>query len=254
VVNGTTITANAPGGTAGSAPVVVTVTNADGQSATQTFAFTYNVGPTLSTLSPPVGKAVGTTVLTIKGTFDASASATVTVGGVSAGSVSVVNGTTITANAPGGTAGSAPVVVTVTNADGQSATQTFAFTYKTVPTTCASGEYYDDPTIACILVPSITICYTVKKSSANKDYAVFTDYGLSGAALNVVSSPGTKQSPLLARYSAPNNTSTPNPVSISFTFTVPYTLNGSKVGNGTGTLQVTRTSSGSSTPSRIACP
>src|SRR6185369_8295085 len=85
-----------------------------------------NPAPVVSSVNPASGSTVGGTSITINGT-GFLANATVSLGGSAASSVSVVNGTTITALTPAHTAGT--VDVTVTNTDAQSGTKTSAFTY-----------------------------------------------------------------------------------------------------------------------------
>jgi hypothetical protein len=84
-------------------------------------------------ISPTSGDTAGGTSVTITGeNFDTgAASTTVTFGGSSATSVTVVNSTTITCDTPSGTAGDVDVVV---DQDGNTATLTDGFEY-TVPTT-----------------------------------------------------------------------------------------------------------------------
>lgn len=128
VVNSTTITATTPARAAGTVNVVVT--NPDGTSATANNAFTYAdpqpVPPTITQVSPSSGPTAGGTAITITGTNFVTG-ATVTVGGVAATNVTVVNATTITAVTPAHAAGAVSVVVT--NPDGASVTSVSAFTY-----------------------------------------------------------------------------------------------------------------------------
>ncbi len=81
--------------------------------------------PAVSSLSPSTGAASGGTAVTITGTNFASG-ATVTFGGTAASNVVVVNGTTITATTPAGSAGAVTVTVTV---NGQSGSLTSGYTY-----------------------------------------------------------------------------------------------------------------------------
>src|SRR5262249_6998193 len=81
--------------------------------------------PTLSSVSPNSGPASGNTAITISGT-NFSAGASVTIGGIAATNIAVTSSTSITANTPAHAAGAANV--TVTNADGQSATLSGAYT------------------------------------------------------------------------------------------------------------------------------
>ena len=128
VVNSTTITATTPSGSAGGATVTVTV---NGQSGSLATGFTYTVGPTISSVSPSSGPLAGGTAVTITGA-NFAAGATVTFGGVAATNVVVVNGTTITATTPAGSAGA--VTVTVTSSGGQSGSLSNGFTYAGLPT------------------------------------------------------------------------------------------------------------------------
>ena len=125
VINSTTITATTPAHAAGTVSVIVT--NADGQSATLASAFSYSqISPTVSSVSPAFGSPGGGTAVTITGTGFV-AGATVTVGGIAATEVTVVNSTTITAATPAHASGA--VNVLVTNPDGQAATKTNGFAY-----------------------------------------------------------------------------------------------------------------------------
>jgi len=130
VVNGTTITATTPAGSAGAANVTVTVA---GQSGSLASGFTYVAPPTVTSVSPSSGSTSGGTSVTIIGTNFASG-ATVSFGSNAATNVSVVNGTTITATTPAGTAGAVTVTVTV---GGQSGSVANGFTYTVQPTVTA---------------------------------------------------------------------------------------------------------------------
>lgn len=68
--------------------------------------------PEVTSIAPNFGATTGGTAITITGTGFDDATATVTVGGVAATAVNVVNATTITATTPAGTAGARDVVVT----------------------------------------------------------------------------------------------------------------------------------------------
>jgi len=122
VVSSTSITAITPAGAAG--PVNITVTS-NNQSGTLNNGFTYAVAPTVSSVSPNVGPLAGGTAVTITGT-NFSSPAAVTFGSSAATNVVVVSSTSITANAPAGSAGSVSVTVT---SNGQSGTLNNAFTY-----------------------------------------------------------------------------------------------------------------------------
>ena len=89
------------------------VTNPDTQSGNLAsgFTFTSAPAPTVSSVSPTSGPAVGGTGVTITGANFVSG-ATVTFGGTAATSVVVTNSTTITATTPAHAAGAVTVVVT----------------------------------------------------------------------------------------------------------------------------------------------
>ncbi|MHB8877881.1 MAG: beta strand repeat-containing protein [Myxococcaceae bacterium] len=129
IVSDTSITATSPAGTVG--PADVKVTNADGQFGTLVGGFEYMPSPTVTAISPAAGREGGGTNVTLTGTRFA-AGAIVTIGGVAATNVVVVNATTITATTPAGAVSAADVVVT--NLDLQSGTLTGGFTYLAAPT------------------------------------------------------------------------------------------------------------------------
>ena len=143
VNSSTSITATAPVHAAGAVSVVVT--NPDGGSATINNAYTYTVPtPTLSSVSPTSGPMSGGTVLTLTGTLFATG-ATVSVGGVSATSVTVNSSTSITATTSAHAAGVVSVVVT--NPDGGSVTLNNAYTY-TLPANVLLEDNFDDNSIS----------------------------------------------------------------------------------------------------------
>ena len=127
VVNGTSITATTPAGTAGPATVMVTVGGVSGSLAS---GFTYIGLPTVTSVSPSSGSTAGGTAVTITGSNFATG-ATVTFGTTAATNVLVVSGTSITATTP---AGSGAVTVTVTNPLAQSGSLPSGFTYVVTPT------------------------------------------------------------------------------------------------------------------------
>jgi hypothetical protein len=106
--------------------VSMTVTNADSQARTFSNAYTYQPGPTLSSISPVEGLRTGGTALTLTGTNFLSG-ATVSIGGTACASVVVVNATTITCNSPVHSGGAKDVVVT--NTDTQISTLTNGYFY-----------------------------------------------------------------------------------------------------------------------------
>ena len=123
MVNGTTITATTPAGSAGTVTVTVTV---GAQSGSLTAGFSYIGTPTVSSVSPNTGSTAGGTEVTITGTNFATG-ATVKFGTTAATNVVMVSGTEITATTPAGSAGA--VTVTVTNPGAQSGSLANGFTY-----------------------------------------------------------------------------------------------------------------------------
>lgn len=93
-----------------------------------------NPAPTVTGVMPSAGPLAGGISITITGTGFRTGAA-VTVGGVAATNVVVLDATTITATTPGHAAG--PVDVVVHNTDGQSGSRTSGFTYVPQPTVTA---------------------------------------------------------------------------------------------------------------------
>ena len=117
----------------GSGKIDVVVTNPDTQSGTLTAGFNYASPPgppSVGSVTPASGSSNGGTTITIAGS-GFTYGGIVTVGGVRAQTITVLNGTTITATTPSNALGAADVVVT--NMDGQSSTLTGGFTYTTPP-------------------------------------------------------------------------------------------------------------------------
>ena len=129
VTSSTSITATSPPGFVSGAAVAVT--NPDGQRGVLLNAFRYRLPPEVTSVTPPFGPAAGGTMLTLTGNAFVSG-ATVTIGGVAATNVTVVNPSTLTLTTPAGMAG--PAVIVVTNPDLQSVTLTNRFTYIVGPT------------------------------------------------------------------------------------------------------------------------
>lgn len=121
VDNAGQITATVPA-TAQTGSIGVTTPNGSANSATP---FTI-LPPTVTSVAPPTGPALGGTGVTITGT-NFGVGARVDFGGTPATNVNVINTTTITATAPPHAVG--PVNVTVTNANGQFGTLPGGFTY-----------------------------------------------------------------------------------------------------------------------------
>jgi hypothetical protein len=116
-------------GAAGTLTLTVTVSTAAGCLDTKSVNVTVtSAAPpvVVSSVTPPVGRAVGGTNVTISGSGFQSG-ATVTFGGAAATNVVRVNATTITATTPAHAPGS--VAVVVTNPDASSGTRNGGFTY-----------------------------------------------------------------------------------------------------------------------------
>lgn len=122
VVSDTELTFTLPSGIEGST-VDVAVANQDGFAVSE-LAFTYNLAPTVLSVSPPLGRSVGGTRVTIIGRgfqTDDSGVPTVKLGGAEADDVQIVDDQTIMATTTPNTASDQPFVpldVTVSNANG----------------------------------------------------------------------------------------------------------------------------------------
>ena len=129
VSSATTITATTGAHAAGMVDIVVT--NPDTQTGTKADAFTYVNPPTVTSILLAFGPTAGGQAVTITGTsFEAGAA--VSIGGVSATGVTVVNATTIAATTGPHAAG--VVGVLVTNPSTLSSTLVNAYTYALPPT------------------------------------------------------------------------------------------------------------------------
>jgi hypothetical protein len=129
VVSSTSITCTTAAHAAGA--VTATVTNTDTQNGNLASAYTYQAAPTVSAISPSIGSTTGGTNVSITGT-DFLAGATVTIGGASCGTLTVVSPTLITCTTSARAAGLVDIVVT--NADTQSGTLFLGYLYLTPPT------------------------------------------------------------------------------------------------------------------------
>jgi hypothetical protein len=110
LVNDTTITCTTPAGTIGTVNVVVRTPNSPHDDPVNQL-FTYVLGlPTVTSVSPPMGVAAGSTRVTITGT-NLSGATGVTFGSVAATGLTIVNDTTLTCTTPAGQAGAASVLV-----------------------------------------------------------------------------------------------------------------------------------------------
>ena len=128
VTSSSNLTAVLPAHVAG--PVDVVVTNTDGQIATLTSAFTYAVPDlAITTVTPSRTLVSGGSTIQISGTgFTTALASSVTIGGVPATNVQVLDAITISATVPAHAAGSVDVVVTV---GGKSVSTKNSFSYVT---------------------------------------------------------------------------------------------------------------------------
>ena len=123
-VSATELTCVTPAGDTGAQ--AVKITNTDGGTVTEAEGFTFISVPTITELDVTEGPNTGGTAVTITGTEFAEGVA-VTFGGVTATSIVVVSGTSITCATPAGSAGEVDVVVT--NSDGGTVTATDGYEY-----------------------------------------------------------------------------------------------------------------------------
>ena len=139
VISATQIKATSPPGTGS---VHVSVTTSQGTSATTAAdLFTYVAAPTVTGINPRFGSITGGTSVAITGT-GFQAGATVSIGGMPATGVTVVNATTLTA-VTAAHASPGAVDVVVTNPDGQAGTLSGGFTYALPPTITAVAKLFD---------------------------------------------------------------------------------------------------------------
>jgi hypothetical protein len=131
IISNTSITAVVPGA---AATGTISVTTPSG---TAISTGTFSIIPTVTGISPIGGATTGGFPVTITGTGFAAVGVTVKIGNNTATNVSVTNSTTITATAPGGTAGLQDVVVT--NPDSLAGTLKGSFTYTTVTVVSGGG-------------------------------------------------------------------------------------------------------------------
>lgn len=128
------ITCTTGTGTLGTANVVVT--NSDGQSATDTGAFTYQVTPTLTSISPTAGVPGSPAAVTFTGTnFTAASGIKAYFGGVECSGYSAIGATSFSCTPPNGTADtSVDVSVVIQDAAEQTATLSGGYRYEAAPT------------------------------------------------------------------------------------------------------------------------
>ena len=128
VVTSTLITLTTPAGSAG--VTSIRVVNPDGGTGTLAGVYTYEATPTITAVTPSTGTIAGGESVTVRGTGFA-ADSVVTIGGVEAYNVTVVDADTVTAIVPVGTKAGA-AIVEVTNPGVGSADLDDGFTYLAV--------------------------------------------------------------------------------------------------------------------------
>ncbi len=135
VTSGTTIDVVTPAHAAGG--VTIQITDAAGQTVSSgANAFRYYAAPTVTSISPTADTTAGGTGFTLSGgNYLVGGTYTVLFGVTSAGAVTVVNSSTITGSVPAHASGQ--VSITVSDAAGQGATLSNAFTYYATPTASA---------------------------------------------------------------------------------------------------------------------
>jgi hypothetical protein len=181
-----TVTATTPAGTAGAQNAVITT---PGGTATTTYTYVTPASeiPTVTAISPTGGTTLGGIKVTITGT-NFNGTPQVTIGGVAASQVTVVNATTITAVTPAGT-GNAPVVVT-TQFGSSTGTVTYQYQAPTPPAVA--------PTVTSVSPPSGPLAGStpVTISGANFTGATSVTFGGNAATNVVVNANGTQISAL----------------------------------------------------------
>jgi alpha-tubulin suppressor-like RCC1 family protein/signal transduction histidine kinase len=124
VTSSTSLIATTPSHSAGF--VDVSVVRYDGLSGTQSNAYEFMVGPTITGVAPATGQTIGGDTITITGS-GFSDNVTVTFNKVAASALTRINDSTLTVTTPASTAGTRDVIVH--NSDGQTAVAPAAFTY-----------------------------------------------------------------------------------------------------------------------------
>jgi hypothetical protein len=163
VTNPTSLTCTTTSHAAGI--VSVTVTNVDTQSVSFPTSFTYQLPPTVTSVTPATGSQLGGTSVIITGT-EFRSGATVTFGGSACASPVVVNSTSITCFTPSIAAG--PAAVSVVNSDGQTGTNASVYTYTAIPVLefqlGASSPNPPDPDPYGSTITNITHTFTLKNT------------------------------------------------------------------------------------------
>ncbi|HET7892664.1 MAG TPA: IPT/TIG domain-containing protein, partial [Candidatus Sulfotelmatobacter sp.] len=173
--------------------------------------FTYDPPPTVTSIAPNSGVPSGGTAVSITGTNFFSG-ATVTIGGVAATNVDVVNSTTITATTPSHSSGTVNVVVT--NADGDAGTLSAGYTYVLYPPpsltgVSPAGGSTNGGTAVTLTGSNFVTGATVKFGSAaaisvvvvnSGSITAFTPAGAAGAATVTVTNPDGQSSSLSSAF------------------------------------------------------
>ena len=142
----------------------ITVTNPVGETRRLPAAFTVFGPPTVTAVTPASGPVAGGTPIQVTGTGFGPRDVSVTIGGVAATGVAVVNPTTLAAVAPAGTAGAKTVAVTTPAGTG-SLTNGYTYdaaTFTLTVTGSGSGsggvasQQGLSPAIACAIVSGVT--------------------------------------------------------------------------------------------------
>jgi|GEM_PF-1958258 len=167
VVSGTSISCLTPSFPVGAASI--TVTNVDGQ-ATAPSAFTFTASTPFATavspsITPSTGSTNGATVVTISGS-DFAAGAAVTVGGLPADRVAVINVNTILVSVPASKAGLQTVVVT--NPGGAGGTLPGGYTYAPA----GSGINFVQQNSVQSATTTAAATYTLAQTAANLNIVV----------------------------------------------------------------------------------
>ncbi|HET6935728.1 MAG TPA: IPT/TIG domain-containing protein [Candidatus Angelobacter sp.] len=140
VVNSSTISAVVPAGAQGSVDVTVTTPNGSG---TLKGGYTYLAPPTITRISPTSGPSSGGNIINIHGT-SLTADTQVTIGGLAATGVTLIDSTRLAATVPANSIGTV-AGVTVTNSLG-TATLANAYTYLDPTTILLQDSFNGDST------------------------------------------------------------------------------------------------------------
>ncbi len=191
-VSDTVITATTPAHSAGIVNVAVTTAIGTGIG---TDLYSYGASaPTVTGISPNTGTTLGGTAVTITGQ-NFTGTPQVTIGGVAAAEVTVVNPTTITAVTPAGTGSNVPVIVT-TSFGSSTAANIYSYVAPTPPPVA--------PTVTAVLPNSgTTLGLTpVTISGTNFTGATSVTFGGSAATSVVVNAGGTSITALTPAHAA----------------------------------------------------